>query len=50
MFVTIFDATLNREWQAVQKMEAITFQLACYTNNEAQMKRVMASWIISLQH
>ena len=30
-------------------MEAITFQLASYSNNEAQMNRVMASWIIYLQ-
>ena len=50
MFVTIFDATLKREWQAVQQMEAITFQLASHANDEAQMNRVMASWIIFLQH
>ena len=43
LFVTIFDATLKREYQEVQQMEAITFQLASYANNEAQMKRVMAS-------
>ena len=48
LFVTIFDAILKREWQAVHKMEVITFQLASYANNEAQIKRVMASWIISL--
>ena len=27
-------------------MEAITFQLASYTNNETQMNWMMASWII----
>ena len=48
LFVTIFDAILKREWQAVQQMEAITFQLAIYANNEAQMNQVMASWIIFL--
>ena len=31
-------------------MEAITFQLAIYANNEAQMNRVMAYWISFLQH
>ena len=31
-------------------MEAITFQVAVYTNNEAQMNWVMASWIIFLRH
>ena len=46
--VTFFDAILKREWQAVQQMEAITFRLASYANNEAQMHRVMASWIILL--
>ena len=30
-------------------MEAITFQLTSYSNNEAQMNRLMASWIISLR-
>ena len=50
LYVTIFDAILKREWQAVQKMEVITFQLASYENNEAQMNRVMAFWIIFLQH
>ena len=34
----------------MQKMEAITFQLSSYANNEAQMNRVMASWVIFLQH
>ena len=34
IFVTIFDAILKREWQAVHQMEAITFQLASYDNNE----------------
>ena len=48
LFVTIFDAILKREWKVVQQMEAITFQLASYTKNEAQMNRVIASWIISL--
>ena len=48
LFVTIFDTILKREWQAVQKMEAITFQLASCANNEAQMNWVMASWIILL--
>ena len=47
LFVAIFDAIL-REWLAVQKMEAITFQLASCANNEAQMNWVMASWIILL--
>ena len=46
--VTIFDAILKREGQAVQQMDAITFQLASYENNEAQMNRVMASWVIFL--
>ena len=45
-----FDAILKREWQAVQQMEAITFQLAGYANNEAQMNRYMASWVIFLRH
>ena len=31
-------------------MEAITFQLASYANNEAQTNRMMASWLIFLQH
>ena len=31
-------------------MEAITFQLASCANNEAQMNRVMASWISFLRH
>ena len=31
-------------------MEAITFQLASYAKNEAQMNRVMDSWIILLWH
>ena len=31
-------------------MEAIAFQLAIYANNEVQMKRVMASWIVFLRH
>ena len=48
LFVTIFDTILKREWQAVQKMEPITFQLASCANNEAQMNWVMASWIILL--
>ena len=48
LFVTIFDAILKREWEVVQQMEAITFQLAIYAKNEAQMNRVMSSWIISL--
>ena len=43
LFVTIFDMILKKEWQEVQQMEAITFQLASYANNEAQMNRVMAS-------
>ena len=50
LFVTILDAILEREWQAVQQMEAITFQLASYSNNEAQMNRVMASWVIFFRH
>ena len=50
LFVTIFDAILKRGCQVVQKIESITFQLASYANNEAQMNRVMASWIIFLQH
>ena len=50
LFVTVFDAILKREWQAVQQMEATTFQLASYANNEAQMNRVMASWVIFLWH
>ena len=33
LFVTIFDATLKREWQSVQQMEAITFQLSSYADN-----------------
>ena len=48
LFVTIFDAILKRELQTVQQMEAITFQLDSYSNNEAQTNRVMASWVISL--
>ena len=48
LFVTIFDAVLKREWQAVQQMEATAFQLDSYSNNEAQMNRVMYSWIIFL--
>ena len=43
LFVAIFDARMKREWQAVQKIESITFQLAIYANNEAQMNRVMVS-------
>ena len=35
LFVTIFEAILNREWKAVQKIEATTFQLASYAKNEA---------------
>ena len=31
-------------------MEAITFQLASYANNEAKMNGVVAYWIILLQH
>ena len=50
LFVTIFDAIFNRGWQAVQQMEAIAFQFDCYANNEAQMNRVMDSWIILLLH
>ena len=48
LFVTVFDAILKREWQAVQQMEAITFRLASYANNEAQMHWVMASWTVLL--
>ena len=48
LFVGIFDAIFKREWKAVHKIEAITFQLARYSNNEAQMNRMMASWIIFL--
>ena len=33
LFVTHFDVILKREWQVVQKMEAITFQLSSYANN-----------------
>ena len=47
LFVTVFDVILKREWQVVQQMEAINFQLDIYANNEAQMNRVMASWVIS---
>ena len=50
LFVTILDAVLKREWQAVQKMDAITFQLASYANNEAHTNWVMASWIVFLRH
>ena len=50
LFVTIFDVILKEEWQAVQQMEAITFQLDSYANNGSQMNRVMASWIIFLRH
>ena len=50
LFVTIFDAILNMEWQVVQKMEATTFQLVIYANNEAQMNQVMDSWIILLRY
>ena len=50
IFVTIFEAILKMEWKAVQQMEAITFQLASYANNEAQMNWVMASCIILLWH
>ena len=50
LFFTIFDAILKREWQAVQKMEGTTLQLAIYTNNESQMNRGMASWKFSLRH
>ena len=46
----LFDVILKRGWQAVQQMEAITFQLSSYDNTEAQMNRFMASWIIFLQH
>ena len=46
LFVPIFDAILKRSWQAVQQMEAITFQLTSYANNEAQMNWVMSSLII----
>ena len=49
LFVTVFDAILKSEWQAVQQMEDITFQLAIYANSEAQMNRVMASWVIFLR-
>ena len=31
-------------------MEAITFQLASYAKNEAQMNRVMDSWVIFIRH
>ena len=50
VFVTIFDVILNREWQVVQQMEATNFQLDIYAKNEAQMNRVMGSWMIYLQH
>ena len=33
LFVTIFDAILKSEWQTVQQMESITFQLASYAKN-----------------
>ena len=46
LFVTIFDAISKREWQAVHQMESITFQFVSDANNEAQTKRVMASWIV----
>ena len=49
LFVTVFDAILKSEWLAVQQMEDITFQLAIYANSEAQMNRVMASWVIFLR-
>ena len=48
LFVTIFDAILEREFQAVHQMDSITFQLDSYADNEAQMNWVMASWIIFL--
>ena len=50
LFVTVFDSILKSEWQAVQQMEDITFQLAIYANSEAQMNRVMASWVVFLRH
>ena len=43
LFVTIFDVILKNEWQEVQQIEAITFQLSRYAKNKAQMNRVMAS-------
>ena len=36
LLVTIFDAILKRELKAVQKMEAITLQVASYANTKAQ--------------
>ena len=50
LFVTILDVIVKREWQVVQHMEAITFQLASYANNEAQMNQVMDSWVIFLRY
>ena len=47
-FVSIFDTIFKRELQAMQQMDAITFQLASYDNNESQMNRVMASLVIFL--
>ena len=49
-FVAIFDVIWKREWQAVHQIESIIFQLSSYANNEAQMNRVMASWIIFPWH
>ena len=52
MMINCLSLFLTRYWRGNvrrwKKMRTITFPLASYANNEAQMNQVMASWIILL--